>query len=170
MRSTSLWSRFRACTVTSRDSCSSSSSWPWPRRRLPSGWRSSSRSSAAAKRSTWTKRICSNCEEVVSGWWLVVGLRARRQPPATNHQPPTTMLKFIVLAPLVGAIINGLFGRRFLTLFGQRVTEKLVGFIACASVGVSTVLAFIVFSGQLLSKQPDADGVRRITEHFFTWI
>jgi len=80
------------------------------------------------------------------------------------------MLKIIVLAPLVGAIINGLFGRRFLTLFGQRVTEKLVGFIACASVGVSTALAFIVFFGQLLSKQPDADGVRRITEHFFTWI
>jgi NADH-quinone oxidoreductase subunit L len=80
------------------------------------------------------------------------------------------MLKFIVLAPLLGAIINGLFGRRFLTLFGQRVTEKLVGFIACASVGVSTALAFIVFIGRLLPKQPDADGVRRITEHFFTWI
>lgn len=80
------------------------------------------------------------------------------------------MLKFIVFAPLIGAIINGLFGRRFLALFGQKTTEKLVGFIACASVGVSTVLAFTVFFGQLLPKQPDADGVRRVTDHFFTWL
>src|SRR5215475_4899572 len=80
------------------------------------------------------------------------------------------MLKWIVLAPLIGAIINGLFGRRFLALFGQRATEKLVGFIACASVGVSTVLAFMVFFGQLWRKQPDADGVRRILDHLFTWL
>ncbi|HKE05459.1 MAG TPA: NADH-quinone oxidoreductase subunit L [Blastocatellia bacterium] len=77
------------------------------------------------------------------------------------------MLKFIVLAPLLGAIINGLFGRRFRALLGQRMTEKLVGFIACASVGVSTALAFIAFFGRLL---PMPEGQRRIGEHFFTWI
>jgi NADH-quinone oxidoreductase subunit L len=77
------------------------------------------------------------------------------------------MLKFIVLAPLIGAIINGLFGRRFLTLFGQKVTEKLVGFIACASVGVSTLLAFMAFFNKLL---PMPEGQRRIEEPFFTWI
>src|SRR5262249_52550569 len=77
------------------------------------------------------------------------------------------MLKFIVLAPLIGAIINGLFGRRFLTLLGQRSTEKLVGLIAFASVGVSTVLAFVAFFGRLL---PMPEGQRRIEEHFFTWI
>ncbi|MGE0130257.1 MAG: NADH-quinone oxidoreductase subunit L [Blastocatellales bacterium] len=80
------------------------------------------------------------------------------------------MLKLIVFAPLAGAIINGLFGRRLVTLFGQRVAEKLIGFIACASVGVSTVAAFVAFFGRLLPRQPDADGVRRVTEHFFTWI
>src|SRR5262245_34645778 len=80
------------------------------------------------------------------------------------------MLKWIVFAPLIGAAINGLFGRRFLALFGQRATEKLVGFIACASVGVSTALAFMAFFGQLLLKQPDPDGVRRITDPFFTWL
>ncbi len=77
------------------------------------------------------------------------------------------MLKFIVFAPLVGAAINGLFGRRFLALFGQRATEKLVGFVACASVGVSTALAFIVFFNRLL---PLPEDQRRITEHFFTWL
>jgi len=77
------------------------------------------------------------------------------------------MLKLIVFAPLIGAIINGLLGRRFLTLFGQRVTEKLVGFIACASVGVSTALAFIVFFGR---EWPVVNGKPQITEHFFTWI
>ncbi len=77
------------------------------------------------------------------------------------------MLKFIVLAPLIGAIINGLFGRRFLALFGQKVTEKLVGAIACASVGVSAVLAFTVFFGR---KWPVVDDKPQITEHFFTWI
>src|SRR5215831_9591576 len=77
------------------------------------------------------------------------------------------MLKWIVLAPLIGAIINGLFGRRFLAIFGQRATEKLVGFIACASVGVSTALAFITFFNRLL---PLPEGERRITEHFFHWL
>ncbi|HEY8460157.1 MAG TPA: NADH-quinone oxidoreductase subunit L [Blastocatellia bacterium] len=80
------------------------------------------------------------------------------------------MLKFIVFAPLIGAIINGLLGRRFLKIFGQKTTEKLVGFIACASVGVSTVLAFTAFFGELWHKQPDDDGVRRVTDHFFTWL
>jgi NADH-quinone oxidoreductase subunit L len=77
------------------------------------------------------------------------------------------MLKWIVFAPLIGAAINGLFGRRFLTLFGQRATEKLVGFIACASVGVSTALAFIVFFDR---QWPVVNGKPQITEHFFTWL
>jgi NADH-quinone oxidoreductase subunit L len=71
------------------------------------------------------------------------------------------MLKWITLAPLVGAIITG--------LFGKRLSERVVGFIACASVGVSTLLAFLSFNN-LLHTVPQADGVRRITEHFFTWL
>ncbi|HEX5083808.1 MAG TPA: NADH-quinone oxidoreductase subunit L [Blastocatellia bacterium] len=77
------------------------------------------------------------------------------------------MLKIIVFAPLVGAIINGLFGKRFLKLFGQKTTERLVGFIACASVGVSAALAFTAFFGRLW---PLRRGERIITEHFFTWL
>ena len=71
------------------------------------------------------------------------------------------MLKWITLAPLIGAIING--------LFGKRLGEKVVGAIACLSVGVSAILAFASFS-QLLGATPGADGVRRIQDHFFTWI
>jgi NADH-quinone oxidoreductase subunit L len=77
------------------------------------------------------------------------------------------MLKFIVFAPLIGAIINGLFGRQFLKHFGQKTTEKLVGFIACASVGVSAALAFTTFINQLWPLPRDQ---RVITEHFFTWL
>jgi NADH-quinone oxidoreductase subunit L len=77
------------------------------------------------------------------------------------------MLKIIVFAPLIGAIINGLFGRRFLKLFGQKTTERLVGFIACASVGVSAALAFTAFFGRLWPLPKDQ---RIITEHFFTWL
>jgi NADH-quinone oxidoreductase subunit L len=77
------------------------------------------------------------------------------------------MLKLIVFAPLVGAIINGLFGKRITTMLGQKTAEKVIGLIACASVGVSTVLAFVAFFGKLL---PLEEGQRRITEHFYTWI
>ncbi|MBX3279362.1 MAG: NADH-quinone oxidoreductase subunit L [Acidobacteria bacterium] len=69
------------------------------------------------------------------------------------------MLKWITLAPLIGAIING--------LLGKRLGERAVAIIACGSVGVSTVLAFTAFFTKLLPLPPDA---RRYTEHFFTWL
>jgi NADH-quinone oxidoreductase subunit L len=60
---------------------------------------------------------------------------------------------------LIGAIISG--------LLGKRLGERAVAFIACGSVGVSTVLAFTAFFTKLLPLPPDA---RRYTEHFFTWL
>ncbi|MBO0860012.1 MAG: NADH-quinone oxidoreductase subunit L, partial [Chloracidobacterium sp.] len=77
------------------------------------------------------------------------------------------MLKWIVFAPLIGAVINGLLGRRFLKIFGQKTTERLVGLIACASVGVSAALAFTAFFGR---EWPVVDGKPQITEHLFTWL
>src|SRR5262245_15340793 len=70
------------------------------------------------------------------------------------------MLKWITLAPLIGAIING--------FFGKRLSEKVVGWIACGSVGVSTLLAFLSFFNLL--RAPEHNGVRQIMEPFFTWI
>ncbi len=68
------------------------------------------------------------------------------------------MLKWITLAPLIGAIING--------LIGKRLGERFVAINACFWVAVSTVLAFISF-GRL---QGMPEGRRIITEHFFTWL
>jgi NADH-quinone oxidoreductase subunit L len=77
------------------------------------------------------------------------------------------MLKWITLAPLIGAAINGLFGRRMMALLGQKTAEKIIGFIACASVGISTLLAFTVFFGR---EWPVVNGKPQVAEHFFTWI
>src|SRR5262245_13193467 len=68
------------------------------------------------------------------------------------------MLKWITLAPLIGAIING--------LFGKRLGEKVVGLIACASVGVSAILELLSFMDLLAL----TDGAKRIHEPFFTWL
>ncbi|MCI0336892.1 MAG: NADH-quinone oxidoreductase subunit L [Acidobacteria bacterium] len=77
------------------------------------------------------------------------------------------MLKWITLAPLIGAIICGLFGKRIMTVLGQKSAEKVIGLIACASVAISTALAFIVFFGR---EWPVVKGKPQITEHFFTWL
>jgi NADH-quinone oxidoreductase subunit L len=71
------------------------------------------------------------------------------------------MLKYIVLAPLIGSIINW--------FFGKRLGERFVSINACFWVAVSTVLAFLSFNN-LMHTAPEADGVRRITDHFFTWL
>jgi NADH-quinone oxidoreductase subunit L len=69
------------------------------------------------------------------------------------------ILTWITLAPLVGAILCG--------FFGKRLGERLVSLVACGSVAVSTVLAFYAFFGKLL---PLAPSERIYTEHFFTWL
>jgi NADH-quinone oxidoreductase subunit L len=71
------------------------------------------------------------------------------------------MLKWITLAPLIGAIING--------FFGKRLGERAVSIIAPASVLVSFVLAVLSFNG-LLHAPANAEGLRQVTEHWFTWI
>ncbi|HKX32611.1 MAG TPA: NADH-quinone oxidoreductase subunit L [Blastocatellia bacterium] len=69
------------------------------------------------------------------------------------------MLKFIVFAPLIGAIING--------LFGKRLGERLVGINACYWVAVSTALSFYAFFWKLL---PLPREHRVIQDHLFTWL
>lgn len=71
------------------------------------------------------------------------------------------MLKWITLAPLIGAIING--------FFGKRLGEKAVSIIAPASVFVSFVLAVLSFNG-LLHTPANAEGLRQVSEYWFTWI
>jgi NADH-quinone oxidoreductase subunit L len=69
------------------------------------------------------------------------------------------LLSLIIFAPLAGAVINWLVGRRLRN-------EKFIGLIACASVGFSTVLAFYLAfkpGGALSSEQP-------LMDHLWTWI
>src|SRR5687767_2681799 len=69
------------------------------------------------------------------------------------------LLSLIIFAPLAGAAINWLIGRRVRN-------EKFVGFVACAAVGVSTLVAFYLAlkpNGALRSTEP-------ILDHLWTWI
>lgn len=68
------------------------------------------------------------------------------------------MLAGIILAPLFGAAILG--------LFGKRMGERLIGLIACSTVAVSALLSFYLFF-QHGSALRDGDTVQ---ERLFTWI
>ncbi|HVF49301.1 MAG TPA: NADH-quinone oxidoreductase subunit L [Pyrinomonadaceae bacterium] len=70
------------------------------------------------------------------------------------------MLRYIIFAPLVGAAINWLVGRRLRS-------EKFIGIVACAAVGVSTVVAFIAAFGPegALRGEPKV-----ILDHLWTWM
>ena len=69
------------------------------------------------------------------------------------------LLSLIIFAPLVGAAINWFVGRRLRN-------EKFIAGIACAAVGISTLVAFYLAfksDGALRSTQP-------VLDHLWTWI
>jgi NADH-quinone oxidoreductase subunit L len=69
------------------------------------------------------------------------------------------LLSLIIFAPLAGAVVNWLVGRRLRY-------EKFIGIVACASVGISTLVAFYLAfkpGGALTSTEP-------IFDHLWTWI
>jgi len=74
----------------------------------------------------------------------------------------TDYLRWIVLLPLLGAALNGLFGVRIQERFGK----KVVAFIACAPVVVAFLLSFTAFM-TLLSLPADK---RFLIDRFYTWI
>ncbi len=69
------------------------------------------------------------------------------------------MLATIILAPLVGAAILG--------LFGKRMGERAIAVIACSTVAVSAIISFYAFFARLLALPEEG---RRIHEYLFTWI
>jgi NADH-quinone oxidoreductase subunit L len=71
------------------------------------------------------------------------------------------ILTLIVFAPLIGAIING--------LLGKKLGEKVVAVNACFWVGVSAVLSWVAFLTKLLPAA-EVNGVRQYHEHFFNWL
>ncbi|PYT05942.1 MAG: NADH-quinone oxidoreductase subunit L, partial [Acidobacteria bacterium] len=68
------------------------------------------------------------------------------------------MLVGIVLAPLVGAAILG--------LFGKRMGERLIGSIACSTVAVSAILSFYLFFENHIKLEQG----EKIYQYLFTWI
>src|SRR5947199_5033681 len=69
------------------------------------------------------------------------------------------LLSLIIFAPLLGAAINWLIGRRVRN-------ERFIGLVACGSVGISTIIAFYLAfksDGALRSMQP-------VMDHLWTWI
>src|SRR5205809_2379853 len=70
-----------------------------------------------------------------------------------------SLLSLIIFAPLLGAVINWFVGRRLRS-------ERFIGIVGCASVGVSTIIAFYFAfksDGALRTMQP-------VMDHLWTWI
>ena len=72
-------------------------------------------------------------------------------------------LSLIIFAPLLGAVVNWLFGKRM-------NSELFSGAVACTTIGISTVVAFMVafgigtpHAGALFADKP-------ILDHLWTWI
>jgi NADH-quinone oxidoreductase subunit L len=68
------------------------------------------------------------------------------------------MLAAIILAPLLGAVILG--------LFGKRMGERAIGIIACSTVAVSAILSFYVF----FEHRHELERGDKIFEYLFTWM
>jgi NADH-quinone oxidoreductase subunit L len=75
------------------------------------------------------------------------------------------LLSIIIFAPLIGAVINWLIG-------GRLKNELFSGLVACGSIAVSTVIAFMIAFG-IGTAHPgaliDPNG-RPILDHIWTWI
>src|SRR5258707_5587607 len=71
----------------------------------------------------------------------------------------TSLLSLIIFAPLAGALINWLVGRRVRN-------ERLIGIVACGAVAISTIVAlFLAFksNGALGTTKP-------VMDHLWTWV
>jgi NADH-quinone oxidoreductase subunit L len=68
------------------------------------------------------------------------------------------MLAAIIFAPLLGAVI--------LALFGKRMGERAIGLIACSTVAASAILSFLVF----FQHRHQLEAGEKIFQYLFTWI
>jgi NADH-quinone oxidoreductase subunit L len=76
----------------------------------------------------------------------------------TNH-----FLSLIVFAPLIGAAICWLVGRRIRS-------EAFIGTVACASIGVSTVIAFIIAFTDIGHAGHALEANQPVMSHLWTWM
>src|SRR3954470_20348555 len=75
-----------------------------------------------------------------------------------NGAHTESLLAVIILAPLAGAAILG--------LFGKRMSERLIGLIACSTVAISAVISFYVF----FKHRVELQGGAKVFDYLFTWI
>ena len=76
----------------------------------------------------------------------------------------SNLLRLIIFAPLAGAVINWLAGRRLRS-------ERFIGIVACASVGVSTLIAFyLAFKSNGALHIGEPNDTTPILDHLWTWI
>jgi NADH-quinone oxidoreductase subunit L len=72
-------------------------------------------------------------------------------------------LSLIIFAPLLGAVINWLIG-------GRLKSELFSGVVACTTIGISTVVAFMIAFGIGTPHEGALVGTRPILDHIWTWI
>jgi NADH-quinone oxidoreductase subunit L len=76
----------------------------------------------------------------------------------------SSLLSVIIFAPLAGAVINWLVGRRLRS-------ERFIALVACASVGVSTIIAFyLAFKTHGALHIGEPNDTTPIMNHLWTWI
>ncbi|HXI91189.1 MAG TPA: NADH-quinone oxidoreductase subunit L [Blastocatellia bacterium] len=72
------------------------------------------------------------------------------------HTEP--LLAIIIMAPLIGAAILG--------LLGKRMGERLIGLIACSTVAMSAILSFYLF----FKHHAELEQGQKFYDYLFTWI
>ncbi|MGH9899408.1 MAG: NADH-quinone oxidoreductase subunit L, partial [Pyrinomonadaceae bacterium] len=73
------------------------------------------------------------------------------------------MLRYIIFAPLVGATLNWLVGKRLRN-------ETFSGYVACLAVAISTLFAFIVAFKPGGALNLPEDSTQPVLDHLWTWI
>ncbi len=68
------------------------------------------------------------------------------------------LIGFVLLFPLAGTVING--------LFGKKLNKSIVGFVGCTSIGLSFIVSFFIFL-DMLKLAPEH---RVFEKEYFTWI
>src|SRR5258707_5036497 len=90
-------------------------------------------------------------------------LRAGTSPAPTIVRD-NNLLSLILFAPLAGAVINWLAGRRLRN-------ERFIGVVACGSIAISTVIAFyLAFKSNGALHIGEANDTTPIMDHLWTWI
>src|SRR6187397_2370411 len=77
------------------------------------------------------------------------------------------LLSLIIFAPLAGAVINWLVGGY---LKDKPYSETFSGLVACGTIAISTIVAFIIAFGIGTSHDGALFGTQPVLDHIWTWV